>query len=98
MNVLTLESIMYFPLKALLNTVNFLSVSATDERREGGAKETEFCRRQLGESNFISISISLLCGLRTVKMMAQVDIPEEMRSRLMEQLGVSSQHIDEALR
>ena len=96
MNVLTLESIMYFPLKALLNTVNFLSVSATDERREGGAKETEFCRRQLGESNFTSISI--LCGLRTVKMMAQVDIPEEMRSRLMEQLGVSSQHIDEALR
>ena len=32
------------------------------------------------------------------KMMSQMDIPEEIRVKLMEQLGVSSQHIDEALR
>ena len=31
-------------------------------------------------------------------MMSQMDIPEEIRVKLMEQLGVSSQHIDEALR
>ena len=35
--------------------------------------------------------------LSRAEMMSQMDIPEEIRAKLMEQLGVSSQHIDEAL-
>ena len=35
---------------------------------------------------------------RIVRMMSQMDIPEEIRVKLMESLGVSNQHIDEALR
>ena len=62
-------------------------------------EEREFCRCQLGESNFtrISLSCSSLAEIG-VRMMSQMDIPEEIRARLMEQLGVSSQHIDDALR
>ena len=29
--------------------------------------------------------------------MSQMDIPDDIKNKLMEQLGVSSQHIDEAL-
>ena len=32
------------------------------------------------------------------KMMSQMDIPEEIRVKLMESLGVTNKHIDEALR
>ena len=46
---------------------------------------------------FLQNSLTTCTHKYSLKMMSQMEIPEDMKQKIMAQLGVSSEHIDEAL-